>query len=210
MIKKKQNNNSNTSPVIEEVLAKEYVAKYKYVILNSFVTYMRINFNLNYTNKRAIELLNSFGLKRKRVSFETVNGIKHSKNEFINEHGLNKSKPLIQEVNTHEEAIEKVALNVLSYIKNNFKSLNVEKGIINFNLFNSDEGLVLVYDNQSLKEVLKKLIKYFSFDLDYIPKLSKKIREISETSYVRENEYNTTSVRVYDKKFYNYFYKGEK
>lgn len=209
MIKKKPAVSFEIKDAVEHSFAKSYVDQHKYVILNSFVTFMRLNYNLNYTNKRAIEILNGFNLKRKRVAFDTVSGIKHSKNEFINELGFNKTKPIIIETISHDQTIEKVALLVLSYIKDHFEELNFSKGIINFNLFNSENGLTLVFDNRNLKEVLRLLINKFSYDLEYIPVIASKIRSLSEPSYIRENEYTERSIHVNDKKFYSYTFKGE-
>lgn len=208
MIKKKPNNILDLDSV-EEKIGREFITDRRYIILNEFVTYMRLNYDLAYTNARAIDFLNGLNLKRKRIAFETINGLKHSKNEFINPMGVNKVKPIITPAISHSEVIEKVALNILDYIKNNFSSINFTRGIINFNLFNSEDGLVLLFDNQNLKEVLKMLQPNFSYRLDYVPILAAKIRRLSEPSYLRENNYTERSNHVADKKFYIYSFKGE-
>ena len=210
MIKKKINNPDSLTLAVEEKIGKNFINNRKYIILNEFVTHMRLNYDLSYTNVRAINFLTGFNLKRKRIAFDTIDGVKHSKNEFINPMGLNKSKPIIKPPMTHGEAIEKVALDVLTYIKDNFEKLNFAKGIINFNMFETEEGLALVFDNQNLKELLKQLANNFSYNLDYVSNVASKIRSLSDPSYIRENNYTERSIHVNDKKFYTYTFKGER
>jgi hypothetical protein len=210
MIKKKVNSKDSSYSTVEEKVGKNFINDRRYIILNEFVTHMRLNYDLSYTNTRAIDFLKSLNLKRKRVAFDTINGLKHSKNEFINELGINKTKPIITPPITHDEAIEKVALNVLAYIKDNFSTINFTRGIINFNMFDSEDGTVLLFDNQNLKEVLKLLVNNFSYNVDYVPTVASKIRSLSEPSYLRENNYTETSIHVMDKKFYSYPFKGER
>ncbi len=212
MIKKKPiiKKDDNSFQGSEFNIAKLFIDNRKYIILNEFVTYMRLNYNLNYTNSRAIDILNKFRLKRKRIAFDTVSGIKHSKNEFINDFGLDKIKPIVKSPVTHDQVIEKVAIDVLEYIRDNFSDLGFMRGIINFNMFDTEAGIILLFDNLNLKEILRRLTEVFPYDVDYIPYIASKIRSMSEPSYLRENEYNANSIRVSDKKFYTYTFKGEK
>lgn len=212
MIKKKIITPSNgvvLNGVSERQTALKYISSYKYIILNSFVTYMRLNYDLSYTNASAVNLLSGLGLPRKRVAFDTERGIKQSKNEFINEDGLNKIKPVLGKSLTHDDVIEMVAEKVLNHIKDNFFDIDFSKGIINFNMYNSEEGLILLFDNNSLKLVLSEIKDNFTYRYDFIPKVASKIRSMSEPSYIRDNTYTETSIHVVDKKFYKYKYKGD-
>lgn len=211
MIKKKINSLSlELEDLVEKAIANDFLRAYKYIILNEFVTYMRTHFDLSYTNEKAIKVLLSLGLKRKRISFETSSGVKHSRNEFINEKGLNKNKHILEDIVTHDETVERVAKQVLDYIKNNFDQLELATGIINFNLYNSEDGIVLIFDNNNLKKVLSSIKTKFFYRENMVPTLASKIRSLSESSFIRENDYRENSIRVNDKKFYVYTFKGEK
>jgi hypothetical protein len=190
-------------------IAQEYINRYKYIILNEFVNHMRLNYRLSYTYERATELLHSMGFERRRIAFEDEFGIKQSKNEFINENGLNKNKPVVLKSRKKEYVIEVIISRILNFIKDNFFEISYKNGIYNFNLYNSDEGVILLFDNKSLKSVLKEIEDHFSYDIKEIPMIASKIRKISEQSFIRENNYNETSIRVEDKRFYKYLYKGD-
>lgn len=212
MIKKKINQPQSIQIALEERLAKNFIKDRRYIVLNEFVTEMRLTYDLSYTNERAIELLERIGLYRKRISFVTKSGIKHSKNEFVNERCPDDIRPIVEDFKTHDETIEKVAISVLNFIKDNFAALNFTKGIINFNLYEENEtgSKLLIFDNQNLKEVLRLVMNNFSYKIDFIPRLASKIRSLSESSYLRENEYSEKSVRVADKKFYSYSFAEKK
>lgn len=209
MIKKKV----NAAEVNREIeVAQLYTTRYKYIILNEFVNHMRLHFQLSYTYDRANQLLYSLGHTRKRIAFENDQGVKQSKNEFINESGLNKNKPIVTKSKKKEEVVAIVARKVLEFIKDNFFEISYKKGIYNFNMYNSDDvdgGVILLFDAKSLKAVLKEIIQNFSYEIRDIPMLVSKIKKLSEQSFIRENTYNETSIRVEDKRFYKYLFKGE-
>jgi len=194
---------------IERKLTLDYILDDRFIILNPFVTYMRLNYDLSYTNKRAVDMLLELGLTRKRISFDTYKGIKQSKNEFINIDGANTTKPIIGKLITHDNSLTVVASKVLTYIKAQFLRSNFAMGIISFNIFNSDEGLILLFDNKSLKEILSRIQDEFTYDEKTLIQVATKIRNMSETSFVRENSYTETSRHVADKKFYKYIYEIE-
>ena len=170
---------------------------------------MRLYFQLSYTYDRANDLLNSLGYTRKRIAFENDQGIKQSKNEFINDQGLNKNKPIVSKSKKKEEIVDIVSKKVLTFIKDNFFDISYKNGIYNFNMYNSDEGVILLFDSKSLKAVLKEIIDVFSYEEKDIPMLVSRIKKLSEQSFIRENTYNETSIRVEDKRFYKYLFKGE-
>lgn len=206
MIKKKV----NSVEINKEIeTAQLYTTRYKYIILNEFVNHMRLHFQLSYTYNRANDLLNSLGHTRKRISFENDQGIKQSKNEFINDQGLNKNKPVVSKSKKKEEIVDIISRKVLNFIKDNFFDISYKNGIYNFNMYNSDEGVILLFDSKSLKAVLNEIIDVFSYDKKDIPMLVSRIKKLSEQSFIRENTYNETSIRVEDKRFYKYLFKGE-
>lgn len=206
MIKKKV----NSVEINKEIeTAQLYTVRYKYIILNEFVNHMRLYFQLSYTYDRANDLLNSLGYTRKRIAFENDQGIKQSKNEFINDQGLNKNKPIVSKSKKKEEIVDIVSKKVLTFIKDNFFDISYKNGIYNFNMYNSDEGVILLFDSKSLKAVLKEIIDVFSYEEKDIPMLVSRIKKLSEQSFIRENTYNETSIRVEDKRFYKYLFKGE-
>ena len=206
MIKKKV----NSVEINKEIeTAQLYTVRYKYIILNEFVNHMRLYFQLSYTYDRANDLLHSLGHTRKRIAFENDQGIKQSKNEFINDQGLNKNKPIVSKSKKKEEIVDIISRKVLSFIKDNFFDISYKNGIYNFNMYNSDEGVILLFDSKSLKAVLKEIIDVFSYDEKDIPMLVSAIKKLSEQSFIRENTYNETSIRVEDKRFYKYLFKGE-
>jgi len=193
----------------ERKLTLDYILDDRFIILNPFVTYMRLNYDLSYTNKRAVNNLLELGLTRKRISFDTYKGIKQSKNEFINIDGANTDKPVIGKLITHDSSLTIVASKVLKHIRHDFLSTNFAMGIINFNMFNSDEGLILLFDNKSLKEILGRIQDEFTYDEKTLIQVATKIRNMSEVSYIRENTYTETSRHVVDKKFYKYLFEEE-
>jgi hypothetical protein len=206
MIKKKV----NSVEINKEIeTAQLYTVRYKYIILNEFVNHMRLYFQLSYTYDRANDLLHSLGHTRKRIAFENDQGIKQSKNEFINDQGLNKNKPIVSKSKKKEEIVDIISRKVLIFIKDNFFDISYKNGIYNFNMYNSDEGIILLFDSKSLKAVLKEIIDVFSYDEQDIPMLVSAIKKLSEQSFIRENTYNETSIRVEDKRFYKYLFKGE-
>lgn len=206
MIKKKV----NSVEINKEIeTAQLYTTRYKYIILNEFVNHMRLYFQLSYTYDRANDLLHSLGHTRKRIAFENDQGIKQSKNEFINDQGLNKNKPIVSKSKKKEEIVDIISRKVLSFIKDNFFDISYKNGIYNFNMYNSDEGVILLFDSKSLKAVLKEIIDVFSYDEKDIPMVVSAIKKLSEQSFIRENTYNETSIRVEDKRFYKYLFKGE-
>lgn len=206
MIKKKV----NSVEINKEIeTAQLYTTRYKYIILNEFVNHMRLHFQLSYTYNRANDLLNSLGHTRKRISFGNDQGIKQSKNEFINDQGLNKNKPVVSKSKKKEEIVDIISRKVLNFIKDNFFDISYKNGIYNFNMYNSDEGVILLFDSKSLKAVLNEIIDVFSYDKKDIPMLVSRIKKLSEQSFIRENTYNETSIRVEDKRFYKYLFKGE-
>lgn len=206
MIKKKV----NSVEINREIeVAQLYTTRYKYIILNEFVNHMRLHFQLSYTYDRANELLHSLGHTRKRIAFENDQGVKQSKNEFINDQGLNKNKPIVSKSKKKEEIVDIVAKKALNFIKDNFFEISYKNGIYNFNMYNSDEGIILLFDAKSLKAVLKEIIDNFSYDRKDIPMVVSRIKKLSEQSFIRENTYNETSIRVEDKRFYKYLFQGE-
>lgn len=206
MIKKKV----NSVEINREIeVAQLYTTRYKYIILNEFVNHMRLHFQLSYTYDRANELLYSLGHTRKRIAFENDQGVKQSKNEFINDQGLNKNKPVVSKSKKKEEIVDIVAKKALNFIKDNFFDISYKNGIYNFNMYNSDEGVILLFDAKSLKAVLKEIADNFSYDKQDIPMVVSRIKKLSEQSFIRENTYNETSIRVEDKRFYKYLFQGE-
>jgi hypothetical protein len=194
--------------------AEQYTKLYKYIILNEFVNHMRLNYELGYSYDRANELLYSLGFNRKRISFEDESGIKQSKNEFINDNGLNKHKPIVSKSKKKEEVVGIMIVKILYFIKDNFFEISYQNGIYNFNLYYSDNGIILVFDSKSIKSVLKEIEENFSYSKKDIPMIASRIKKISEESFIRENTYgessnNSISIRVEDKRFYKYIFEGD-
>lgn len=200
-------NNLDIKKEIE--ISQQYTSMYKYMILNDFVNHMRLNYELSYTYDRANKLLHSLGFDRKRIAFEDESGTKQSKNEFVNEDGINKNKPVVSKSKKKDQVIEIIIVRILYFIKDNFFEISYENGIYNFNLYYSEKGIILLYDNKSLKAVLKEIVDKFSYNIKDIPIIASRIRKISEESFIRENSYNETSIRVEDKRFYKYVFQGE-
>lgn len=197
----------NTMTAIE--IAANYSKDKKYVLLNDFLFHMRMQYNIMMTNKEAADLLFSLGYQRKRIAFDTYDGGKQSRNEFINDLP-NQPKPIVGEMITQGTAFRILVRKILKYLKTKLENDELEKsGIINFNLFNSDEGLILLFDNSSLKNILKDIMNDFNYDENAIVQLSTYIRHISEVSYVRENRYNGNTRNAVDKKFYKYTFKKD-
>jgi hypothetical protein len=191
----------------EIIVAKEYISKYKYIVLNEFLFHMKMNYLLSYTNQRAVSLLKNLGLKRKRIAFEVYHGGKQSRNEFINEQGINKEKPIITRLNNNKSIVSFVANNSLQFIRENFDKMDLAESIINFNMYDSKDGYILLFDNKSLKKVLEKIKDYFTYDNKSLIQVSTAIRHMSEVSYIRENTYTETAIHAIDKKFYKYTFK---
>jgi hypothetical protein len=185
-------------------IAKEYIVDKRYIILNEFLFYMKTNYNLSYTNDRAIELLYSLGLKRRRIAFDVHHGGKQSRNEFINEQVRYKEKPIISKLIKNDEVISLIAKKTLEFIYHNFDTKDLANGIINFNIYSSDEGTILLFDNKSLKQVLLKIKDEFTYDETSMIEIATAIRNMSEVSYIRENIYKEYTTHILDKKFYKY------
>jgi hypothetical protein len=185
-------------------IAKEYIVDKRYIILNEFLYYMKTNYSLSYTNDKAIELLYSLGLKRRRIAFDVYHGGKQSRNEFINEQVRYKEKPIISKLIKNDEVILLIAKKTLEFIYHNFDGKDLANGIINFNIYNSDEGNILLFDNKSLKQVLLKIKDEFTYDETSMIEIATAIRHMSEVSYIRENIYKEYTTHILDKKFYKY------
>ena len=185
-------------------IAKEYIVDKRYIILNEFLYYMKTNYSLSYTNDKAIELLYSLGLKRRRIAFDVYHGGKQSRNEFINEQVRYKEKPIISKLIKNDEVISLIAKKTLEFIYHNFDTKDLANGIINFNIYSSDEGTILLFDNKSLKQVLLKIKDEFTYDETSMIEIATAIRNMSEVSYIRENIYKEYTTHILDKKFYKY------
>lgn len=190
-------------------IAKQHVDGKKYVILNEFVYHMKRNYDLAYTNSEAVDLLiREFGYTRKRIRFETINDIRQSRNEFIMLSLPEQDKPIIGEMITHDMILNELVNDILLYIRENFVTKRLNRIIINFNMFKDLQGnTILLFDNNTLKIILGEIMGDFNYSEKSIVQIATRIREISETSYVRQNSYNEFSINAVDKKFYTYTYK---
>lgn len=190
-------------------IAKQHVANKKYIILNEFVYHMKKNFDLAYTNAEAVNLLTKeLGYIRKRIRFETINDIRQSRNEFIMPSLPEEEKPIIGEMITHDMILDEVVNEILEYIHVNFEKKKLNRVIINFNMFNDEDGnQILLFDNNTLKTILHTIMSDFNYTEKSIVQIATRIRDLSEVSYIRQNSYNERSIHAVDKKFYKYTFK---
>lgn len=189
-------------------IAKEFCENKKYVILNDFLFHMRMNYDVLMTNSDAVNTLLSLGYNRKRIAFDTYDGGKQSRNEFIHPSIENQQKPIVGRMLTQENALRALSIKILKYLRIELINDRIPRsGLINFNLFNSSgEGLVLLFDNASLKQVLEDIMHEFNYKQNAVVQLAATIRRMSQMSYVRENRYSGNTRNAVDKKFYKYLY----